>query len=44
MPSAAAAALPVATKIAEQILCLPIYPDLEPETTDAIIQIVASPR
>lgn len=41
--SAASANLPVATKIAEQILCLPIYPGLESEMVDTIIRIIASP-
>lgn len=40
--SAAPANLPVATKTAEQILCLPIYPDLESETTDSVIRIISS--
>ncbi|MER2624755.1 MAG: DegT/DnrJ/EryC1/StrS family aminotransferase [Accumulibacter sp.] len=38
--SAAPANLPVAAKLAEQVLCLPIYPDLEMETVDRIIQII----
>lgn len=42
--SAAPANLPVATKISEQILCLPIYPDLEYETVDAVVRIIASSR
>lgn len=34
--------LPVATKIAQQVLCLPVYPGLESETVDAIIRVIAS--
>lgn len=40
--SAAPANLPVATKLAEQVLCLPIYPGLDGETVDRIIQIISS--
>jgi len=40
--SAAPANLPIATRISEQILCLPIYPDLEFETVDAVVEIIAS--
>jgi dTDP-4-amino-4,6-dideoxygalactose transaminase len=32
--------LPVATKVAEQVLCLPIYPHLEPETVNRITDII----
>jgi dTDP-4-amino-4,6-dideoxygalactose transaminase len=38
--SARAEALPVAEKVAEQVLCLPIYPDLEPEIIDFIISLI----
>jgi dTDP-4-amino-4,6-dideoxygalactose transaminase len=41
--SAAPANLPVATTIARQILCLPIYPDLDVQIVDRIIDIVSSP-
>jgi len=41
--SAAPANLPVATSIARQILCLPIYPDLDPPTVDRIIDLISSP-
>ncbi|HRL75780.1 MAG TPA: DegT/DnrJ/EryC1/StrS family aminotransferase [Candidatus Accumulibacter phosphatis] len=44
IPSAAPANLPVATSIARQILCLPIYPDLDLPTVDRIIDIVSSPQ
>jgi dTDP-4-amino-4,6-dideoxygalactose transaminase len=42
MPSAAPANLPVARKVAEQVICLPIYPGLSNEQIDSIIEIVAS--
>jgi len=32
--------LPVATKIAEQVICLPIYPDLETKDIDRVIDIL----
>jgi len=41
--SAAPANLPVATSIAKQILCLPIYPDLGQKIVDRISEIVCSP-
>jgi dTDP-4-amino-4,6-dideoxygalactose transaminase len=41
MPSAAHANLPVARKIAEQIICLPIYPALSNEQADFIIELIA---
>jgi dTDP-4-amino-4,6-dideoxygalactose transaminase len=34
--------LPVATRIAKQVLCLPIYPDLDVRSVEAIIQIIVS--
>lgn len=40
MPSAAHENLPVARKVAEQVICLPIYPALESETVDKIIQLI----
>jgi len=40
LPSAAPANLPVATKLAEQALCLPIYDRLEIEEVTAIIEII----
>ena len=44
LPSAAPGALPVATRAAEQILCLPIYPDLpEAEQQRVIHAIRAAP-
>jgi dTDP-4-amino-4,6-dideoxygalactose transaminase len=40
LPSAAADNLPVATRVAEQVICLPIYPDLEKNDIDRITQII----
>ena len=40
MPSAAHANLPVARKIAEQVICLPIYPDLSNEQVDFILGLI----
>ncbi len=37
MPSAAASNLPVATAVARQVLCLPIYPDLSEEDQTRVI-------
>jgi dTDP-4-amino-4,6-dideoxygalactose transaminase len=42
VPSAAEGNLPVATRAAAQILCLPIYPDLEPTDQERIIDIIRS--
>ncbi len=38
MPSAAAANLPVATAVAREVLCLPIYPDLSDADQDRVIE------
>ena len=43
MPSAAHANLPVARLASSQVICLPIYPDLEMATVDAIIAMIAAP-
>lgn len=40
LPSARPSNLPVATRLAEQVLCLPIYPDLTPIDQDRIIQLI----
>jgi len=40
LPSAAEANLPVANLIAEQILCLPIYPDLTLDDLERIVTII----
>jgi dTDP-4-amino-4,6-dideoxygalactose transaminase len=44
LPSAAAANLPVAERVSRQVLCLPIYGALEPETVHSICEIVAEAR
>lgn len=41
MPSAAHTNLPEAKKIADQVICLPIFPDLSSEQVDSIIELVA---
>jgi len=40
MPSAAPANLPVAVKIAHDVICLPIHPNLEPEQINRIIEAI----
>lgn len=42
MPSAAPANLPVAKKVADQVICLPIYPGLEASQIDTIVGIIAA--
>jgi dTDP-4-amino-4,6-dideoxygalactose transaminase len=44
LASSAPANLPVATRIAEQVLCLPIYPDLAEASQAHIISLVQSGR
>jgi dTDP-4-amino-4,6-dideoxygalactose transaminase len=41
LPSAGKDNLPVATRVAQQVICLPIYPALPLETVDRIAEIVA---
>ena len=41
MPSAAAANLPVATRVAAEILCLPIYPALTAAEVDCVADLIA---
>ena len=41
LPSSDPALLPHANAIANQVICLPLYPDLPPEAQDRIIAIVA---
>jgi dTDP-4-amino-4,6-dideoxygalactose transaminase len=41
LPSANKENLPVATKAAQQVLCLPIYPDLEMTVVDEIIKFIS---
>lgn len=40
LPSAKSENLPVAAKVAEQVLCLPIFPDLEIEVVKAISEVL----
>ena len=40
LPSASADNLPVASRIAKEILCLPIYPDLKEESINIICKIL----
>lgn len=41
LPSAAPDNLPVATRAARQVICLPIYPDLAPADVDRICDLIA---
>lgn len=43
LPSAAAANLPVAQRIASQVMCLPIYPALTDADVDRVIDLLAHP-
>ena len=40
LPSASPANLPVATKVAREVICLPIYPDLSVDQVDFIAQVI----
>ena len=40
LESAKSENLPVAVKMAKQVVCLPIYPDLEKENVDQIIKFI----
>ena len=40
LPSAAHNNLPVARKLAEQVLCLPIYPDLPHDQVDRVVTLL----
>tara|TARA_R110002072_G_scaffold242550_3_gene401322 strand:- start:8995 stop:10107 length:1113 start_codon:yes stop_codon:yes gene_type:complete len=42
LPSARGDHLPVATRVSRQVLCLPIYPELDFDTVDEIINFIAS--
>jgi len=42
LPSAAATNLPVATRIAQQIICLPIYPAMSPADVERVVACVVS--
>lgn len=41
LPSASAANLPVATRVARQVICLPIYPHLAHEDVDRVIGVIS---
>jgi dTDP-4-amino-4,6-dideoxygalactose transaminase len=41
LPSAAQSNLPVASKSANEVICLPIYPDLSNEQLDCVIKLIA---
>ena len=43
LPSADPAGLPVARKVASEVLCLPIYPDLDEKSQDRIIERILKP-
>jgi dTDP-4-amino-4,6-dideoxygalactose transaminase len=40
LPSAASSNLPVANRIASQVICLPIYPDLKDADVDRIVSVI----
>ena len=40
LPSAHSANLPIATKTANEVICLPMYPNLSPEEMDLIISLI----
>ena len=40
LPSAARSGLPVARQAADQVICLPIYPTLEPENQQRVIDLI----
>jgi dTDP-4-amino-4,6-dideoxygalactose transaminase len=42
LPSAAPSNLPVATRIADQVLCLPIYPDLSDKDLRRIVSTIST--
>lgn len=44
LPSAQPGNLPVATKIAEQVICLPIYPELERTNVEKICSVIINLR
>jgi dTDP-4-amino-4,6-dideoxygalactose transaminase len=43
LPSAGRAGLPVAAEAADRILCLPLYPDLDPRVIARVIARIGSP-
>ena len=42
LPSASKENLPIANDLSQKILCLPIYPDLEKDQIDKIVNIIAT--
>ena len=40
LPSASQSNLPVAAKLAQQVLCLPIYPGLRDDQVDRILELL----
>lgn len=42
LESAMPGKMPVAEKITEQVICLPLYPELEPEQQNAIVNIIVN--
>ncbi|QDL53695.1 DegT/DnrJ/EryC1/StrS family aminotransferase [Rhodoferax aquaticus] len=42
LPSSAAANLPAASKVAREVICLPIYPNLPPEQVEFIVSLIAN--
>lgn len=44
LPSASETLLPLANKVADEILCLPIFPQLEYDEQDKIVAIIRSPE
>lgn len=40
LPSASRSNLPVASKAASEVICLPIYPDLSKEHVDAVVKLI----
>jgi dTDP-4-amino-4,6-dideoxygalactose transaminase len=42
LPSSSAENLPVAERVAKEVLCLPIFPDMEQKVQNAIIEIVVN--
>lgn len=44
MPSAARSNLPLAARMADQVICLPIYPELQPAQQDHIIHVIRQCR
>ncbi|MBB3120846.1 DegT/DnrJ/EryC1/StrS family aminotransferase [Pseudoduganella violacea] len=43
MPSAARARLPVASAVSSQVICLPIFPDLQDAQVDSIVELIQRP-